>query len=500
MPWTPRRKTVVLIVVTTVIRLLWAASLELGNDEAYHTLYAVHPDWGYFDHPPMLMWVATLGKWAFGGWIHPLSLRSGFILLFAGSSWVMFQWTSRWFEETAGWYATLALNLSAYYTAAAGVFILPDGPFLFFALLTMQQLSEALFGPNQTTANWVRVGLACAGAMASKYHGVLLPMGTLLYVVVTPSAWRILRSPGPYVAVLLALLGLAPTLIWNYQHEWISVAFQGGRAVGATFSPIGLAIMIFGPIGYLMPWIWGPAVVALGTRLARFSTLEGIERFLVCLALVPLTLFGAVSCVRPILPHWPLIAFVALFPLIGSMWGANLMRIPVLVRRWIIVMSVSTLLLMGAFLLQARFGVLDLPWPSDPTREISGWESVGRELKARGILDRQNTFLFTERWYESGQLAFSVRNQLPVACYNQGDARGFAFWSQPQDWVGKDGIMVSARPSPNLGFYRLYFQSVDMIAEFSMTRGGKAFRPVQVFLCKNQQKPFPFTYDGRSRK
>ena len=44
-----------------------AASLGLGNDEAYHYLFAVHRDWSYFDHPPMLAVVERLGIGSGGG-------------------------------------------------------------------------------------------------------------------------------------------------------------------------------------------------------------------------------------------------------------------------------------------------------------------------------------------------------------------------------------------------------------------------------------------------
>ena len=51
---TPRRALFALIAASSALRLAWAASLGPGNDEAYHFLFAVHPDWSYFDHPPML--------------------------------------------------------------------------------------------------------------------------------------------------------------------------------------------------------------------------------------------------------------------------------------------------------------------------------------------------------------------------------------------------------------------------------------------------------------
>jgi hypothetical protein len=183
-----------------------------------------------------------------------------------------------------------------------------------------------------------------------------------------------------------------------------------------------------------------------------------------------------------------------MFPLVGALWAFNAERRPVLVQRWVIFMSACLLLIMVGFFCQAHFGIIDLPWRSDPALEISGWDSVGRTLEADGVLDRPNTFLFTEHWFESGQLAFSVRNRIPVACYNNGDARGFAFWSRPEDWLGKDGFWVTADGNGNPDDYRPYFRSVELESTFPMTRSGKPFRTVQVYRCSEQLKPFPFLY------
>ena len=51
----------ILIAVTTAIRVWCSVSLGLGNDEAYHYLYATHPSLSYFDHPPMMAWVEMAG-------------------------------------------------------------------------------------------------------------------------------------------------------------------------------------------------------------------------------------------------------------------------------------------------------------------------------------------------------------------------------------------------------------------------------------------------------
>jgi 4-amino-4-deoxy-L-arabinose transferase-like glycosyltransferase len=528
-----RRNLATLILVSLVLRLAWAASLETGQDEAYHFLYTVHPDWSYFDHPPMLMYIAKAGIVACGGWLHPLSVRLGFVLLFTGSTLVMYFWTSRYYGERAGFYSALALNLAAYYAAAAGAFVLPDGPLLFFALLTMWALSEAMIGsPGQTFSKngsdplssldlerpktthqgsdpffgqtppgrlvpWIWVGLACAGAMLSKYHAVFLPLGTLAYVLFTPSARRNLLTPGPYLAAAIGFLGLVPVLIWNSRHDWASFAFQSARAVGLQFRPKGLAVMLFGPMALLFPWIWVPLVGILTTRIPRLRTLSGNDRLLVFLSILPLCLFGVVSCFRPILPHWPLMGFLPLFPLLGATWAERSEREPVAVRRWLIFMFTMLVCIAGGFLTQARFGLVNFPF-RDPCTEISGWESVGTELQARGLIDRPNTFLFTNRWYASGQLAFATRNRIDVACYNPGDARGFAFWSKPEDWVGKDGVFIDEDSHSDAGVnYKDFFREIQPLPPIQMTRSGRPFRTVKAYLCIDQTRPFPFTYPPR---
>src|SRR5512137_1410859 len=98
----PKRALAVLIASSTLIRLAAACSLGLGNDEAYHFLYAVHPDLSYYDHPPMLAWVEMIGLTLSGSPFSALALRSGFILLFAASTWLMWRIGNRWYGPWEG--------------------------------------------------------------------------------------------------------------------------------------------------------------------------------------------------------------------------------------------------------------------------------------------------------------------------------------------------------------------------------------------------------------
>ncbi len=229
----PKRALAILIVFSGILRLVVAAALGLGNDEAYHFLYAVHPDLSYYDHPPMLAWVETTGLALSGALFSRVALRIGFIALFASSTWLMWRIASRWYGPRTGFFAALALNLTGYYGLAASTFALPDGPLLFFWLLTIDRLSVAIEQPRRNWP-WVWVGLAWGGAMLSKYHAIFLPAGLLLLLIMHRPIRYWLTRTGPYLAVGLGLLVFSPVLIWNARNGWASFLFQGGRAFGGS--------------------------------------------------------------------------------------------------------------------------------------------------------------------------------------------------------------------------------------------------------------------------
>jgi 4-amino-4-deoxy-L-arabinose transferase-like glycosyltransferase len=503
---TPRRALWVLIVVSSLLRVAWSAPLGLGNDEAYHYLFATHRDWSYFDHPPMLAIVERLGIVLTGGVVTASRLRLGFILLFAGSTWLMARLTGRFFGPRAGFLAAFALNVTAYHSVAAATFVLPDGPLLFFWLLTLDRLVVAL-DSGRRLLPWLGVGVAWGAAMLSKYHAVFLPLGTFLYVMLEPSARHWLRRAGPYVATACGLALFSPVIWWNATHGWASFAFQGGRALGEwRFRPESMAAALLGQALYLFPWIWGALVVVMFRKgRSFFSKSEPVDRFLLCQAFVPLTVFMAVACTRPVLPHWTLVGFLSIFPLLGRTWDEEPARLA-----WRVVLLPTLLLVAGAVVLvQTRTGLLQqggegtlglVKVSRDPTLDLYGWDEVGRELERRGLLDRPNTFLFTSAWYYSGHVAFATRtHSTPVVCYNSGDARSFSFWSRPADWLGQDGILVSLNGhSAEPHCYDRYFSRIEPIGEFEVKRSGAPIRKVRLFHCTRQHVPFPF--DGPRRR
>jgi hypothetical protein len=493
----PRRALGVLLIGSALTRLCWGTALGPGPDEAYHWLFALHPDWSYYDHPPMLAWIERLGLGLLGG-LAPkvLALRIGFIALFSGSTWLLARLTSRAYGSWAGVFAALILNATAYHGIAAGTFALPDGPLLFFWLLTLDRLIVAREAPERI-GPWVGVGLAWGGALLSKYHGALLPVGLLLFLLLDRPSRRCLRTVGPYLAAAVGLLVFSPVIAWNVQHGWSSFAFQAGRATTgeAALRMDYVAGFIGGQAAYLLPWMWF-FLLGAGWRCARrcvdpSSAASRTDCLLLSQAIVPLGVFLAISLTRPILPHWSLVGFLGLMPLLGREWAVWFSQDPRRVRRRVIVVGAAPVLGMTLFAAQARLGVVTSA--NDPTADLSGWDQVAAAIRARGLLGDPRTFVFTSRWFDSGQLAFALGREVPVLCYNARDAHGFAQWSRPEDWLGRDGILaVARRSSAEPGAFERFFERIEPLGTVEVERPGGPLRTVWLYRCVRQRRPFPF--------
>jgi 4-amino-4-deoxy-L-arabinose transferase-like glycosyltransferase len=495
-----------LIGISTVLRLTWAASLGGFTNEAYYYMFAQHLDWSYFDHPPMVGVVAASGLKLAGGLPPVLGLRLGFILMFAGSTWLMDRLSARCFGPRAGVLAALALNLTAFYGLKIGTLAEPDGPLLFFWLLTLDRMVVAFDAPGRTSA-WVGVGLAWGAALLSKYHAVLLPAGAGLYLLLRPSARRCLRAPGPYLALAAGLVLFAPVVAWNAAHGWVSFVYQGGRAGGFDgLQPRMLLEAMVAQVLYLTPWIFA-WLTAILVRLIRRGPRDwsAPEAFLTCQAVPALVLFLGVATYRRIMPHWPLIGFAALLPMLGRTWSERLAARPGETGRRLVILAAIPVVLGSLFVAQARTGLLQdrrgrllgLISPlTDPTVDTIRWDQIAREIERRGLLDRPGSFLFTNHWRFSAELAMAMRRDASVACFHR-DSRSFTFWSDPTDWVGRDGIFVEVVDSlAEAVDYAAWFNRIEQVAEFPITRAGVPMQWVRLYRCERLIGPFLFGYTG----
>lgn len=217
----------ILLTVMMLLRLIAAARLPLVPDETYYRLWAQHPAFGYYDHPPMVAWWigATL---PFGA--SALSVRLLFGLSFVALSWLVFDTAKRLFGRTVARRSLLWLNaclLLSLWTVGAT----PDPPSVLmwtgglWALARLQASGKGYW--------WLVFGLFAGLGVEAKYTNFFLGLGVVLWMVADRDARRWLPTPWPYLGAGVAAAAMAPNLIWNAHHHWLTVGKQFGRLAPA---------------------------------------------------------------------------------------------------------------------------------------------------------------------------------------------------------------------------------------------------------------------------
>jgi 4-amino-4-deoxy-L-arabinose transferase-like glycosyltransferase len=466
------------IAVATALRLVVAALLPAGEDEAYAIGIARQFSLSYFDHPPLHFWIV-------GGWARLINsenlllLRLPFVAMAALSSWFMFALTRRLFGPAAAVWAVVLFNIAPVYGIAHGTLVLPDGPLLCASLAMAVVLARIVFEDDGSPqfGRWMLVGLLAGLAMLSKYHGLLLVGGVFLFLLTKPYR-RWLSWPGPWMAALIALIMFTPVLLWNARHGWVSFAFQAGRGDGDGLHWANLLQSLGAQSAYLVPWIF----VAVAVALLR-ALLAGPKRMkswmLACLGVLPIVIFTGLTLRSPGLPHWPMPGWVFILPLLAE-WLAGLKPFGRTAGKAIaLVTAVVAVGFAGVTIAQARWGVLRLD--NDPTAMLQPWDSLETQLAARGLPANGKTFIAARNWRRAGELNFLLGRDVPVLCLC-GDARHFAYEQQLTEYAGWTGILIDTPGSLSDAAVAPMFEGVSPAEDVGLSKAGQVVVPLSLRL------------------
>ena len=125
-----------------VARLVFASLLGPGIDESYTIAISRTLSLSYFDHPPLHQWMAHFAALALG---EGSATRLPFILLFAATGWIYYRLSCHLFGGRAAIVALFALNVTPFFFASAGSWVVPDGPLLFGLALAASAAAQIFF-------------------------------------------------------------------------------------------------------------------------------------------------------------------------------------------------------------------------------------------------------------------------------------------------------------------------------------------------------------------
>jgi 4-amino-4-deoxy-L-arabinose transferase-like glycosyltransferase len=224
--------------LTHLFTLLLAGSLALNHlfplmiDEAYYLEWArrsTWPDFGFFDHPPFVSWQAGVFNWV-------QDPRSARIVV----------WLTGLFSTLLLMHTSYLLTRSRSNTLLAGIFglstiaglanqvlLTPDSGLVLFWTMGLWAAVLAFQGNR---LGWILAGIAVGLGFYAKYLILfLIPVYFLALLWVGNNA---IKKKDPWIGLLLAIVIALPHLIWNANHDWVTLKFQARHGLsiqGSSF-------------------------------------------------------------------------------------------------------------------------------------------------------------------------------------------------------------------------------------------------------------------------
>jgi len=225
-----------------LLNLFSAAFTGLSYDEAYYWMYSKFPDWGYFDHPPMIALLDRLGYFFLNG---EIGVRLFTVLCSCLTLWLLYKLCG---VQQVFIFALLVVSIFPLHMF--GFISVPDVPLLLFSVLFFY--TYRIFLEENTLPSAITVAMTMAGLMYSKYHGIIL------IAAVMASNPRLLLNKKFWLAGIFALALYLPHLLWQYTHDFISLRYhlvdRSARVyqVKYTIEYVFAQIFFYGPLAGLL--------------------------------------------------------------------------------------------------------------------------------------------------------------------------------------------------------------------------------------------------------
>lgn len=371
-----------------IVNLLQATFTELFHDEAYYWMYSRVPDWGYYDHAPMIAWMIRLG---YGILPHEIGVRLLTVLMSTGTIYLLYQILQPK-DPKLIWGILLSVAL----VHVGGFFAAPDSPMIFFGTLFLYRYQRYLQAETPLTIGLLILSIVLL--LYSKYHGIML----IFFTVVSHP--KLLLKGSFWLAAFASLLLFMPHLVWLHEHDYASLTFhllERTRTpwhIGMTLNFIGGQLLGLGPLVSLI-LLWGAF---------RHQVQNQFERSLKYCVIGIMGLLLLMSFKNNIEANWAASAYIPIMIL-----AYLYLKDSVQWQKWLYRLAVPSMLI---FIILRCYLVVDfIPQLKQIRPEFHGWDDWAEQIKdfadGRPVIfansyQRASKYAF----YSGGEVSHSANN------------------------------------------------------------------------------------------
>lgn len=303
---TSKKLLYITIGVTFLLKSLLAYAIPLTGDEAYFYTWGTFPDFGYYDHPPMVGWLlAIILKFS----SHEYALRLPPLLFPYIIGAAIYSLLQRRNKNLACWTVILflvsPLNMM-------NILVTTDTPLMLFVSLSSACFYHGLH--NNKPFYLVAAGVFLGGAFLSKYFSTVLVISYVAYVLMYQrNRWGVKALS--IMAICAMPFGLL-NVYYNYTHAWSNIMFNvynRNQDIGA-FKPLYF-LSYLGKLVLLLTPVVTYYLLEYSKTAMRITGLDHLRQYYSVLFLVPIGTFAILSFTKPIGLHWPLAFLPFLFVL-----------------------------------------------------------------------------------------------------------------------------------------------------------------------------------------
>ncbi|WP_297442546.1 glycosyltransferase family 39 protein [Sulfurimonas sp.] len=465
------RGFLIFITLVAVLRLLIAPYVGLGVDEAHYVLYAIHLDWSYFDHPPLVGWTQYFFTSIFG--VNEFGARVSAVLIGFFTSIFLYQLLYQ-IDKNANkaFLAVLSLYASFIFNALF-LMLMPDT--LLFLFMIPIILSVIKLEENNSLKNWLTLGVLLGLAGLSKYTAVLFVLPIIAYFIIK-KRYALFISPKILLTIVVALLIISPVIYWNILHDWISFSYQSSHVVGSkSIHWLGFFRSLGAQFGAYNPLLLPLAFYGL------YKAFRSQNNTLFLSALFGLTLiafFTYASLYKTALPHWSALFYMLFIP-IGTYYMLN-------VSKKYVKIAIAFGLLLSA-LAYAELVLKFIPFPDYQSihRDIYGWDTIIKKANA-AIKDPNKEAIAVTNWTLASR-AMYYNNPYKTKVYLIDKRQDqFDLW-EDKNKVGKDLVIIQTKFfHKNLEKY-MKCDKIEPLKKFDIMLHKHKVNTIDLVMCRNFQ-------------
>lgn len=408
-----------------LVKLFFAFALDLYSDEIFYWQASTYPAIAYSDLPFMAALLTGIGNTLFGN--TALAIRSVFLVLGSAIPFLVY-WIARPIVPRPQALQAAALSLCLPLCGFLGLLAVPDVPLLFFGLIFIGAFERAT--RTGATQYWVLTGLAAALGVSTHYRFALYLVAGFTYLLAFSSMHKHWKTSGLWIAAALLLVGLYPTLSFNFSNELSGIDYHLLERHPWEFQAEGL-LHAFKQAVLVTPLLYIALIFTL-FRLCKAARSGDAQKglfalFALCNLGVYLVLAPWTDSTRTSI-HWPLSGYIPLLVFLpetlkvcaayltnkfNARVAGNLLVLTVAIG---FTGSIVALAGLGsqAFHSQLR------PLLGDAvlSNKMAGWKEFSRyvdDLVAQQEL-ATGAIIVTDNYYTAAQLALAL--QTPIETYN----------------------------------------------------------------------------------